>query len=219
MKTVFIEARFGGKTDLGKIGLKELPKDICLISAVQFAHLLDTVKGYLIKNGINAFILKGRQKYHGQIIGCDVSAGFTDKADAFLYIGDGRFHPAAVAFSEKKDVFCYNPMNGFFDKITEKEIKGFGKKKKAKLARFFGSERIGILVSTKSGQSNLKKGLEIKAEMEKKGKKCFLFLFDSLNMSEFDNFSFIEIFVNTACPRIEEDSSRIINYQDVEKFA
>ncbi|MBU1704350.1 MAG: 2-(3-amino-3-carboxypropyl)histidine synthase subunit, partial [Nanoarchaeota archaeon] len=96
MKTVFINAKYAGKIDLEKIG--KLPKKVGLVASIQFVSLLKDVEKYLAKQGIKTLISPGNQKNLGQILGCNASAAvdLKEKVEAFLYIGDGRFHPIAV---------------------------------------------------------------------------------------------------------------------------
>jgi len=217
VKTLLIESKYKGKVELSKIKVNELPKNIGLITTVQFVDYLDKIKNYLINKNKKILIAKGNQKYNAQILGCDLSATekVKNKVDAFLYIGDGKFHPLGLAIKTNKDVFCFNPINNYFSKIKKEEINNYKKTIKIKKIKFLSAESVGILVSTKSGQNNLKKALKIKGELEKKGKKCYIFCFDTLNVNELENFPFIDFWVNTACPRIEEDSNKIINFEEV----
>ena len=48
-----------------------------------------------------------------------------------------------------------------------------------------------------------------------KDKQCYIFLCNTLSQYEFDNFPDIDIWVNTACPRIE--GKNIINASDLPK--
>lgn len=218
MKTLFIESKFKGKIDLNKIYIEKLPKKIGLITTVQFADYIKKIKNFLEKNNKQIFTAKGNQKHPAQILGCDITAAekIKNKVDAFLYMGDGKFHPLGLAMKTNKDVFCFNPFNNYFSKIKKDEINNYKKTMKIKKIRFLSAENIGILVSTKPGQNKLKKAVEIKQRLEKKHKKCYIFCFDTLNPDELENFPFIEFWVNTACPRIEEDSKVIINFENID---
>jgi len=65
--------------------------------------------------------------------------------------------------------------------------------------------KVGIILSSKSGQFSLDNALRIKEKLENDGKKVYLFLFDNVNPDEFMNFKGIDCLVNTACPRIGMD--------------
>jgi len=164
--------------------------------------------------------IKDKQKNKGQVLGCDVSAAIKiqNKVDALLYIGSGRFHPIGVAINTKKDVFIFNPATNIFSKLDEKEIEKYKKNKKVRYVKFLHANNIGILVSTKLGQCSYKKAVGIKKNLEGKGKKAFIFAFDTLNSNEMENFPFIDFWVNTACPRIanDEDKKNVIDMNELD---
>jgi len=234
MKTLFIESEFKGKINLNKIKIDKLPKRLGLITTVQFVDYLNKIKNFLEKqrkskisvdlknksfsnNNKKILIAKGNQKHPAQILGCDITSAekIKNKVDAFLYIGDGKFHPLGLAMKTNKDVFCFNPLNNNFSKIKKDEMNNYKKTLKIKKIKFLSANNIGILVSTKPGQNKIKKALEIKNQLEKKHKKCYIFCFDTLNLNELGNFPFIEFWLNTACPRIQEDSRNIINFEEI----
>ena len=87
------------------------------------------------------------------------------------------------------------------------------KKQKVSLVKFLNSSNVGILVSTKPGQENLKKAIELKKKLKKKN--SFLFITNNINKQEFENFSQIDSWVNTACPRMDMNDGEIVNINDV----
>ncbi len=219
MKTVFIPVKYTGNIDLSNISLGKMPKKIGLVATAQFIGKINEIKNYLEKNNKEAFIGKAKQKIPGHILGCDVGAAIKlqENADAFLYIGSGEFHPLGVALSTKKDVFTFNPVSGVFSKLDKEEIEKYKKSKKAKYAKFLYASNIGVMVSVKPGQYSYKKALEIKKILEEKGKKCFIFAFDTLDANEMGNFPFIDFWINTACPRIADDRDKK-NIIDMSEF-
>jgi len=220
MKTLFIPAKYTGKAELNKIELDKLPKKIGIVATVQFLDTIEKIIPYLEKNNKKIIIDKDKQKNKGQVLGCDVSAAIKiqNKVDALLYIGSGRFHPIGVAINTKKDVFIFNPATNIFSKLDEKEIEKYKKNKKVRYVKFLHANNIGILVSTKLGQCSYKKAVGIKKNLEGKGKKAFIFAFDTLNSNEMENFPFIDFWVNTACPRIanDEDKKNVIDMNELD---
>mgnify|MGYP002818154188 CR=1 FL=1 len=210
MKAVFLQTRYTGKVDFGKILVDKLPKKIGLVTTTQFLGKVDEIRKYLEDSGKSVFIDKLKQRNAGQLLGCDVGAAtkIQDDVDAFLYIGSGEFHPLGVALSTKKEVFTFNPVSSIFSKLDEKEIEDYKKIKKIKYMKFLSAENIGIMVTIKPGQYSYNKAKEIKKELEEKGKKCFIFVFDTLDATEMENFPFIDFWVNTACPRIADDRDK-----------
>jgi len=211
MKTLFLEAKWDGKVKLDEKIIKKLPKKVCLIASVQFVDYLEKIKKYLIKKNKEITIKKGKQKYRGQVLGCDFSSADIN-VGALLYIGDGSFHPLGAALKTGKDVYCFNPITGKFSKIDKKDIEKYNKKKKAAYMKFLSSDRIGVFVSSKHGQNNLKKALNLKKRF--KDKEFYYFVFDTLDFKQIENFPFIQAWVNTACPRIFDDIG-CVNVEDL----
>ncbi len=200
MKTLFIPAK--SKIDISKVLKKvKIKGKIGLVTTAQFLHQLPKAKKVL-KSSIIA----------GQILGCNASVAekIKNKVDVFLYIGSGKFHPIEVAIKTNKPVYIANPNTNEFSRISEEEIKKKKRNQKGKLLKFLASEKIGILVSTKPFQYNLKKALILKKKLKK---DSFIFLFNTLNIEELENFPDIGCWVNTACPRIE--GKNIINVENV----
>jgi len=220
MKTIFMHTKYIGEVDLSKIELDKLPKKLGLVTTTQFLDKTKEVIKYLEKNNKDVFIDKLKQRNEGQLLGCDVGAAtkIQDKVDAFLYIGSGEFHPLGVAMDTNKEVFTFNPVSGVFSKLNKDEIEKYKNIKKVKYVKFLHAYNVGIMVSIKPGQYSYRKALEIKEKLEKNDKKCFIFVFDTLDANEMANFPFIDFWVNTACPRIADDRDKknVIDMNELE---
>jgi diphthamide biosynthesis enzyme Dph1/Dph2-like protein len=112
-------------------------------------------------------------------------------------------------------VFIFN--GDSIEKLPEEDIQKFKLKKKTAFMRFLSEQKIGILVSTKPGQFKLKEAMALKEKLKKKGKEAFIFIADTFNLSEIENFN-IKSWVNTACPGMFFDSNSIINISDLNYF-
>ena len=176
---------------------------------------LDEIKNYLEENGIEVIVDKGIQKYAGQVLGCEQSSAIKSSAlcDGILYVGDGRFHPIGINLKTGKDVFIFNPFFLEFRKLDKKEIEQIKMKRKAQLVKFYSSQEIGVMVSTKPGQNRITKVRQLQRKFPEKN--FYLMLFDNIDFSQLDNFNFIDSWINSACPRIEEDI-KVLNIDDVE---
>ena len=220
MKLMFVEARYKKPISIEEHVFK-LPKKIGLVTTVQFIGQIKKIKSMLEKKDKKVFLGKGRHtKYRGQVLGCDVQAAVSveKKIDAFLYIGSGLFHPIAVSLKTKKDVFTFNPLTEKFSKVDRTQAEKINKKKKGALIKFLSSTEIGVIVTTKPGQEQLKKAFELKNRF--RDKNFYFLVFDTIDFNQLENFPFIECFVNTACPRIALDDSikigkAIINLEDI----
>jgi 2-(3-amino-3-carboxypropyl)histidine synthase len=201
MNTLFIDAKSDADVGISKEQLAKLPKKMGVATTIQH---LEKARKLKIPGSVFA----------GQVLGCDVSAAkkVKDKVDAFLYIGSGEFHPLGIALETGKEVFCFNPFTKKLTKVDKKTIEKFEKRKKGSLIKFLSAKKVGILVSTKPGQNRMKDALKLAG---KKDKEYFIFAFDTLNELDLENFPFIECWVNTACPRIADEKSKIINIDDI----
>ncbi|MCX6748427.1 MAG: diphthamide synthesis protein [Candidatus Pacearchaeota archaeon] len=192
MKTLFIEAK---KKSFPEFDLRNLPERIHLLYTIQFKPLALEIKAKLGK----------RVKTMSQVLGC---SRVKPKADLFL-LGN-RFHALNLAVSSN------TPVKYLDGEITVKDIETEKAKEKAKISRFYLSNNIAILVSTKPGQNKLSKALILKKRLQAKFKEknFFLFLADNINLQELENFP-IDLWLNTACQGLELDSSRILNYEKI----
>lgn len=207
MKTLFIESKYNQKISLPKPVIETLKhyKQIALFTTVQFIDNLTNIKKQLEKAKTKVTLLKAAHcKYAGQLLGCSIKC-FKEDVDAFLFIGDGMFHPLALKLSNDKPVFAFNPFTKKLAEITENETKQIKQQQKAALVKFYSSKEIGILISTKPGQFEIKKAMEVKKKFPEK--TFYFFIFDTLDFSQLENFPFVECFVNTACRRISYDEA------------
>lgn len=219
MKTFFIEARYKGRIEVPDELIDKLPSKIALFASVQFLDSLENIKKKIEDKGKKVILLKTEHTKHlGQLLGCNIKE-FKQDFDAFLYIGDGLFHPKALVLKNHKPVFAYNPFSKKYFKLEEKDVMDIKKKQKGALMKFMSSKEIGVLISTKPGQCNTKKAQELEERFPEK--TFYLLLFGTLDFAELDNFPFVECFVNTACPRISYDeadkiSKPVINVDELE---
>lgn len=207
MKVMFIEAK--GKLedielDRLLLAVKDFEK-IGLVATVQFLNLFPQIKALLEKAGKT--ILVNNPKFHatkkGQILGCDASAAPED-ADAIVYVGTGEFHPLGILV--QKPIITFNPFTGSAQRISEKDIRKIQLQQQARIAKFNDAKTVGILVTTKPGQHEVQaKFTELRKNIEKIGKKVFVFMAETFSPQELENFPQIDVWVNTACPRIVDD--------------
>ena len=205
MKTLFIPAKINSEVNAVKILSLKLPKSIAIAYSIQYEDIAKKVKEILSKNHeITAFF---------QVLGCS-KPNIQKSTNAILLIGSGKFHAVSLALETSLPVFVL--YNDSMAEISNKEIESLKTRKKASYMKFLNSENIGILVSTKPGQENLKRAIELKNSLKSKNKKSYILIGDNLNHTEFENFNYINSWINTACPRLDFDNS-VINVGDLEK--
>jgi len=225
VKVVFIDGKYTGEIKLNEDVIRFIKeskiKSIALFASVQF---LDLKKVELQLENLNIKVNKTKPKRTAekvQILGCDVydnsfKEKIIDKSDLILYVGDGEFHAKALLISQiyskkVKDVLVYNPVNNKMKIMGMKDIEFIINKLKSNLRKYVNSNKIGIIVTTKNGQSYLDLAEKLRKQLDKNGKKAFIFIDDNINLQVLENFNFIDVWVNSACPRIGFDDLTSIN--------
>jgi len=172
---------------------------IGLVSTLQFLDSLESAKEFLEKKGKTVKIGKGKI-YPGQILGCDISSAksIENEVDSFLFIGSGKFHPLGLALKTEKPVFVLDVEKNIIYELDKQE---FLKQKYAAIALAKDANKFGILVSVKPGQLNLELAKRIKKELEEKGKKAYILVFNEIKPEKLEGLE-LDCYVNTACPRI-----------------
>jgi diphthamide biosynthesis enzyme Dph1/Dph2-like protein len=206
MKTLFvpINAKISANFQKLEALLKPLPKNLALVYSVQYKEFAEDLKKELSKthNILNFF----------QVLGCS-NPHFSEDVDAILIITDGKFHAISLAYQTKKPVYILE--RDRLIKIPPEEVALLEKKRKASYLNFLNSDKVGVLISTKPGQQKLAKALSLKKKFE--NKKLYFFLSNDINLKESENFG-LDFWINTACPRLDMDTSRIINIETLTKF-
>ncbi|MAG60830.1 hypothetical protein CL619_03515 [archaeon] len=220
MKHLFVEVKYTGKVQFTQELLDQTPKRLVICSNIQYLDFLPQLKDFLEKGGKEVQVFQSRHgQYSGQILGCDVFPFSSEKEfDAFLYLGDGLFHPTALLYRNEKSVFMYCPRGETIKELDLNYLESLKKKKKGRLAKFIVSKEIGVLVTRKPGQNQSLAVENFRKEMSDKGKNIYVFLTDNINVSKLEDFNFIEMWVNTGCPRIIEDF-KCVNLRDLQEIS
>ena len=184
-------------------------ESIGLTTTVQHAHQVEEMKKKLTEKGVSVLVGGGTGKtpLDAQILGCSymTAINIMERVDAFLYVGGGQFHPSGIVMSTGKPVIIANPYNGEVSGIEEGDLMDLAKRRMAAVTIAKTSKRFGILVSSKPGQNNLEKAVELQKMLKEQGKEALLIYMDEIRAEHINNYSEPEILVNTACPRIAVD--------------
>lgn len=219
MRTIFVEAYI--KEDLtpllDEIVKKVKEKKIGLVTTVQHIKGLDFAKEYLQKNGFEVFIgqpaknmvpKQGIYAFHsGQLLGCDATAALDVEEDVgcFVYLGTGEFHPLHLAYDTDKPIWLANPLTKTVELLPEERKRRYFAKQAIRKNNGKHSKCYGFLVSTKPGQYYLNMAKRMLEEVRSVGKDGIILTHDTIVPNDLLNFSEVDCYVNTACPRIVED--------------
>ncbi|MEM4348531.1 MAG: diphthamide biosynthesis enzyme Dph2 [Candidatus Anstonellaceae archaeon] len=194
---------------------------IALVFPIQHLKNAIPLRRKLRALGLTVTIKKGRKhvKHAGQILGCDTTAAEVEGIDAVIYFGGGKFHPTGIESGAR--VFCLDPHINDAYEITE-EIEKLKKKKLGAILAASQAKTFGILLSTKNGQINIPGALLAKRLIEKKGREAAILVANEFSPTALENFRTFDAYINTACPRIDEDTEAygkpIVNLEDLKKL-
>ncbi|HLC81159.1 MAG TPA: diphthamide synthesis protein [Candidatus Nanoarchaeia archaeon] len=234
MEVLFIEAEYTRKVELCPEALEYLKqknyRKIGLYASVQFVSKLENVKKQLQEHNIEIITSRpDRTSAVSQLLGCDnyrhslnLAGQELAAVDAYLYIGDGKFHPLALVFVQKnsnvkKEVIVNDPIANRLFIVNETDVAVILNRYKSSLMKFLTARKIGIIITVKPGQEQFKPALELEKKFP--DKKLFYFIDNNISFNQLENFPFIETWVNTACPRIGLDDQEkfvkgVINLND-----
>ena len=201
MKVLYIESKQKNlDIALSKTEIKKLPKKIFLAYSIQYKDLAKQIKKQLENNKIKI------NKFQ-QVLGCSK----VNTKLPILLIGTGRFH-AINLYLQAPAIFFLEGSKIL--QIPSKDIEKLKAKKRTALMKFLNANNIGILVTTKPGQEQLKQAEKLKQKLIKQGKQAYIFISNNIDISQFENFN-IQSWVNTACPGLANDNPEIINLNEI----
>lgn len=210
--TIYVEARAAVNVDGAvekALSMMEHWHNIGLATTVQHVQTLDVVREILIRAGKTVMIGDaGRLSYAGQVIGCDYSnTQFIAKdVEAFLFVGGGLFHALGVALSTMKPTIVAEPYEGRAFSVDKEAVRVM-KQRWANIEEARGGNEFAVLVGLKAGQMRLEQALQIKRRLEEKDKSVCLLAINEITPEALMEFPTIDVYVNTACPRIAIDDT------------
>jgi 2-(3-amino-3-carboxypropyl)histidine synthase len=235
MKLLTIDASYNGEIKLTEELFSYLEsknyKNVALFASVQFVKHLDSVKKQL-KNRvpeIKIITSRGsRTHVEGQILGCDLyeenlhlkDVEGNEEIDCYLYIGDGLFHPKALLFSQKerskeefREIIMFDPIANKTNKLNYEDNERVMKRLKGNLMKLLASDTLGFIATIKPGQSFL----YLKDKLVKKypKKKVYVFLTDNINENTLEPYTHIDVWINSACPRLGFDDAEHMQFSMV----
>lgn len=191
---------------------KEKIKSISIASTIQYINLIPLIKKYFQNLNVQVLLKKG-PIYLGQVLGCNPQA-FNLKADFLLLLADGKFHALNNAVILNRPIYVFNTKE--INLFSQEEINKHNQRILANKKIFLSSDKVGFLISTKKGQ-NYKNSKNIIDKIKKLNKTVYLFESDNLSLNELENFP-LPLYINSACPGLEFDASKVINLSQILEF-
>jgi 2-(3-amino-3-carboxypropyl)histidine synthase len=170
-----------------------------LVTTVQHIHLLDAVAEELRRAGFEPVVAggSGRTPHPGQVLGCSFRAARETGAREILYVGTGLFHPLGVQLATGARVVALDPYTGQASIVSAER---FLRQRFGLIERARNAERIGIIVSSKSGQQRL----DLARRLAGLSDRAVLVMMREVTPEALLDLGF-DAYVNTACPRLAYD--------------
>ena len=179
-----------------------------VVTTSQHVHLVDEAVVLLEEMGVEAAKPRGVKPYFldAQVIGCDYRVARSLKADAYLYIGGGVFHPLGLYLATLKPVVQVDPYTGMARDLTGEGEKLY----RARLYRVleaFEARSWGIIVGLKTGQYRPWLVSRLVEEITSRGGRYYLLASEILTLQHLVSIDSrdIDAFIVTSCPRIPTD--------------
>lgn len=186
--------------------LLEGRKRIALGTTIQHSGQVPQMKAFLERSGKEVLLGRGiRATEPGQVLGCDPTAvsSVLAKADAVLFVGNGMFH--ALAIEAEVPVIAYDPYS-MKARDIRKDMENLRKLRKGAIIKASMCRSFGILLSTKAGQFALAQAKQARIELGKRGLEADIVVASELEPLSVNNFMVFDAYVDTACPRMADDS-------------
>ncbi len=182
-------------------------KNIGMATTIQHLHKLPEAVRLLEAKGFNVHV-PGRGPWShesGQVLGCDYFGlkRIQSQTDSFLIVGS-YFHGLGAALSVDKPTVLADPYDGTV-KVLDQDRDRIIRQRYAMVEKARRANNFGIIVSTKPGQSNPQMALSILKQIEEAGKKAVILYADEIVPQKLLDFTDIDVFVDTACPRLALD--------------
>ena len=188
---------------------------IGLLATSQHLGSLKDVQDYLTVNGFNTAII-GK----GQILGCNIgnrSNSFKD-FDGVISLHAGNFHTRGLLLGMKNPVLQLDPYSGEISTFGEKERNEIIQQRYSQIHKAKNMQYWGILGSSKLGQYNPSLIKQAEKILKNNNKSKITIISENLNYSSLSNITWVESWVDTACPRLIDDqisfSEPIVNFKE-----
>lgn len=191
--------------------------NIALVTTIQHVQKMNDVVAFLKEKNISC-------TFYGNMLGCQPPKQMNEKT--ILYIGDGMFHPKGLLLKYDKEndkkIIIANPASQEVRVLEQNEIETIKKRIKGARLTFLNAKHVGVLLSVKSGQKTVQQTVPgiMKIQEKYPDKKFYFFTANTLNIQSLEDFPFVEVWVNTMCPRMVDDDTKfpkpMINLMDLE---
>uniref|UniRef100_F6VZF6 2-(3-amino-3-carboxypropyl)histidine synthase subunit 1 n=1 Tax=Ciona intestinalis TaxID=7719 RepID=F6VZF6_CIOIN len=178
---------------------------IVLVSTVQFITSVQSTKQELASEGIEVVIPQCKPLSPGEVLGCTSTKLGEIKADALIYLGDGRFHLESIMISNPEiPAYAYDPYSKKFTR-ERYDHQTMLKTRKSEIDRASKADKWAIILGTLGRQGSLKVMNYLKESIESSGKSVITVLLSEIFPNKLKLMPGIDAWVQIACPRLSID--------------
>ncbi|MHA2156409.1 MAG: 2-(3-amino-3-carboxypropyl)histidine synthase subunit 1/2 [Candidatus Hodarchaeales archaeon] len=177
-------------------------KTVGLAATIQHIKNLDKLEEILVNKNITVHRFNS-----GQVLGCHVTTlhKSNNVSDGFISVHAGYFHTHGILLSTNKPLIQFDPYNGSITCYEELDHNKVVQKRFALLTQAKKAKYWGILGSSKLGQLNLKMISNVQSLLAERELPSITVVAENINPHVLANFSYIDAWVVTACPRLAID--------------
>lgn len=182
----------------------EAGKSLAFVSTVQFVSALQALRVELAKD-YSIIVPQAKPLSPGEILGC-TAPKLTSPVDAFIYVGDGRFHLEAMMIANPNvHAFKYDP----YAKELTREYYDYDKMltiRKNFIDKAAKGETFGFILGSLGRQGNPKILEVLKIRLKELGKNYIELVMSEIFPQKLKLFGdSVDCWVQIACPRLSID--------------
>ncbi|MHB8568152.1 MAG: diphthamide biosynthesis enzyme Dph2 [Nitrososphaerales archaeon] len=186
---------------------KENVSTVGVVAFAQHIREIERVCSIFEKHGITAIVGKGLGQLHdGQIFGCEFYPAYNirEKAQIMVLLGQSMFHAIGLRLSTGKPTYILDP---YESEVIDVQGTSDERLKRAVLSIYKArdAEKFGVIIGLKEGQIMADQSVRIKRQLESLGKRVQLLALREITAERMDQFTDIQAFIQTGCPRISVD--------------
>ncbi|CAH3109112.1 unnamed protein product [Porites lobata] len=180
----------------------EVGSSLALVSTIQFVATLQAVYQELCKD-FKVEMPQSKPLSPGEILGC-TAPKIKDK-DAFVYLGDGRFHLEAVMIANPSvPAYRYDPYSKIFSREYY-DIDAMFKARRDAINAASKTRKFGLILSTLGRQGSPKVLENLEQMFKKAGLEYVVVLMSEIFPDKLRLFEDVDAWVQVACPRLSID--------------
>ncbi len=179
-------------------------KKVFITTTAQHLHSSAKLKSFLESKKIEVV-------NESQVLGCYIGTLRSEvEIDGIISLHAGNFHTRGILLNSSKPILRIDPYTSEISLQLAKEREKIIKQRLSTITKARNANNWGIISSTKIGQYNAQQIDTAEKILLKKGKLFFTVTSENIVIEVLSNMTWVDAWVNTACPRLIDDYERFI---------